>query len=233
MKKRIVLGDGLLGGYIHQKTNWDYISRKKDNIDFSDINSYVKYIENYDEIINCIANTNTYSEDKDLHWNVNYKGVADLTDYCIKTNKKLIHISSDYLYTFSKDNASEDDVPVHSANWYGYTKLLSDGYIQLKSNNYLLIRTTQKKVPFTYDYAFINQIGNFDYIDVIGKLVIELISKDATGLFNVGTKTKTMYDLARQTKSDVKPTTKLFNKTMPTNVTMNIDKFNSFNEKTT
>ena len=29
-------------------------------------------------------------------------------------------------------SASEEDVPVHNNTWYGYTKLLSDGLVQLR-----------------------------------------------------------------------------------------------------
>ena len=136
--KNLILGDGLLGSELVRQTDWDYISRKKDGIDFTDYSTYEHFLESYNEIINCIAYTDTYSEEKDRHWNVNYAGVADLVHLCNFHNKKLIHISSDYLYTHSKENASEEDVPVHCRNWYGYTKLLADGYVQLKSNNFLL-----------------------------------------------------------------------------------------------
>lgn len=226
--KRLILGDGLLGSFLYKETNWYYISRKKDNIDFSNIETYKKYLYDYDEIINCIANTDTYSNDKELHWNINYKGVADLVDFCSNNNKKLIHISTDYLYTFSDENSSEKDVPVHCNTWYGYTKLLADGYVQLKSNNYLIIRGTQKSEPFKYEFAFTNQIGNFDYVSVIGGLIIDLIKNNAKGIFNVGTEIKSMYELALKTKDDVKPTSTLFNVNMPTNVTMNVNKMKNF-----
>ena len=59
--KVLVLGDGLLGSEIVKQTNWDYISRKKDGFDITknDFN-----FDGYDVIINCIAFTNTYSNDK-------------------------------------------------------------------------------------------------------------------------------------------------------------------------
>lgn len=218
----------MLGKFIQETTKWDYISRKKDGMDFCDFKSYSIFLEKYDEIINCIANTNTYSLDKQSHWNTNYRALSNLVDYCSENKKKIIHISTDYIYSNSIDNASEEDVPVHCANWYGYTKLLGDAYVQLKANDYLLIRTTQKKSPFTYEYAYINQIGNFDYVDKIVPIIIQLINKNAIGIFNVGTDIKTMYDLAKETKSDVKPGTYLFNSTMPTNVSMNINKLKNF-----
>ena len=38
--KTLILGDGLLGSEIYNQTNWDFISRKKDNIDISDFHSW-------------------------------------------------------------------------------------------------------------------------------------------------------------------------------------------------
>jgi dTDP-4-dehydrorhamnose reductase len=224
----VILGDGLLGSYLRDKTQWDFISRKKDGIDFSNLDSYSSKLEEYDVVVNCIANTDTYSEDRNLHWEINYEGVANLIDFCNSSNKKIIHISTDYIYTFSKDNASENDVPVHSRNWYGYTKLLGEGYVLLRSKNYLVIRTTQKKTPFTYPKAYINQVGNFDYVDKIGDLIIRLIESGATGIYNVGTDKKSMYDLALQTNDKVVATMDLFDPTTPINLTMDLSKMNKF-----
>jgi dTDP-4-dehydrorhamnose reductase len=226
--RAVILGDGLLGSYLRDKTQWDFISRKKDGIDFSNLDSYSSKLEEYDIVVNCIANTDTYSKDKDSHWSINYEGVANLIDFCNDTNKKIIHISTDYIYTFSKENASENDVPVHSRNWYGYTKLLGEGYVLLRSKNYLIIRTTQKKTPFTYSKAYINQIGNFDYVDKIGDLIIRLIESGTTGIYNVGTDKKSMYDLALQTNDKVFATMDLFDPTTPTNVTMDLSKMDKF-----
>ena len=40
--KVVVLGDGLLGSEIIKQTNWEYISRKKDNFDLTDYNNIEK-----------------------------------------------------------------------------------------------------------------------------------------------------------------------------------------------
>lgn len=225
MNKILILGDGLMGSYIKDKTNWDILSRKKDKIDFNTLTqTNYQQLKKYKQIINCIANTDTYSEDKESHWNVNYKGVVDLVDFCLDHNIKLIHFSTDYIYSNSNNFASEEDIPVHCKTWYGYTKLLGDAYVQLKLKDYLLIRTTHKSKPFLHDFAYTNQIGNFDYIDIIGNICIDLINKNICGLINVGTETKSMYDLAIKTKNNVKKTTKLFNKNTPKNTTMNLKK---------
>lgn len=234
--KVAILGDGLLGNSIHQITGWDIISRKRNGFNITQSKLFHKYLiechegsiftSKYDVIVNCIANTDTYSKDKQSHWNVNYQGVANLVDFCNIHNIKLVHISSDYVYTNSIENASENDVPVHGNNWYSYTKLLADAYIELKSNDYIICRGTHKPNPFPYNKAWTDQRGNFDYVDVIVKLIIQLINFNADGLYNVGTEDKTVYELALQTNTNVIPATKPLN--MPRNTTMNINKLKTY-----
>ena len=227
--RRLILGDGLLGKELVKQTGWDYISRKKDMMDLKDIVYFIKDVERYDEIINCIAHTDTYDKSRDKHWNVNYKFVTDLVDAC--ADKKLIHISTDYIYSNSNSNASEDDVPVHCQNWYGYTKLLGDGHVQLKSKDYLLIRCSHKPEPFPYDKAYVNLIGNFDYVSIICEKIIKLIENNCNGVYNVGTEIKSMYNLAKKTNSSVTPSIELFNETMPADVSMNLEKLINETEK--
>ena len=234
MSKIVVLGDGLLGSELVKQTGWDYISRKKDGFDINNYSSYYKFFlkdhdsvawwSKYNTIVNCIANTNTYSDNKNLHWDINYKSVIKLSDFCSKHNIKLVHISTDYVYINSINNASENDVPIHGNNWYSYTKLLGDSYVQLNENN-LVLRGTHKQKPFPYNKAWIDQIGNFDYVDVMAGLVKQLIEKEATGLYNVGTELKTMYDLASKSNL-VTPNFKPSH--APSNVTMDINKLNTF-----
>lgn len=226
LNKILVLGDGLLGSEIIKQTNWDYISRKKDGLNVEEFNgenilTFVKKFIKYDIIINCIAHTNTYSKERYLHWKINYEFVYKLVNICNLNQIKLVHISTDYIYSNSINNASETDVPVHCNNWYGYTKLLSDGLVQLLSNDYLLCRCTHKPRPFPYDNAWVDQIGNFDYSDEISKLILILINKNANGVYNIGTDLKTMFELASQTK---KVTESFSPDYVPKNQSINLDK---------
>jgi len=225
---KLILGDGLLGSELVKQTGWNYISRKKDGIDFTDDQTYRHFLSNYNEIINCIAHTDTYDKSRNLHWNINYKAVSDLVEICNKYNKKLIHISSDYVYSNSNPGSSEGDVPVHCNNWYGYTKLLGDAHVQLKSNNYLIVRCGHKQSPFPYEKAYVNLIGNFDYVDIITKYIVKLIDKNAVGIYNIGTDVKTVYQLAKRTSSDVKPMYSMIDDTAPTNVVMDVSKLERF-----
>jgi dTDP-4-dehydrorhamnose reductase len=221
--KVLVLGDGLLGTEIVKQTGWDYISRKKDGFDIRD--HFLVGLDGYDVIVNCIAYTNTYSIDRELHWDINYKAVVKLSNYCTARNVKLVHISTDYVYSNSVIEASEIDVPVHGNNWYSYTKLLGDSYVQL-NDNHLVLRGTHKPTPFPYPTSWINQIGNFDYVDVVASIYIKLINKGATGLYNVGTELKTMSDLAARTRTYSYPAA-ITNDYIPKDLSMNLDKLNN------
>ena len=230
-----ILGDGLLGSQLESITNWDVVSRKRDNFDLTDSSTFNLLLETFDgmlqkpkysTVVNCIANTDTYSTDRQSHWEVNYKGVAELVEFCNKWNIKLVHISSDYVYANSTGVPSEENVPVHQETFYAYTKLLADGYIELRSNDYLVIRTTHKPTPFPYSTAWIDQIGNFDYVDNIAPLIVEVVNKDVKGILNIGTPIKSMYNLALQTNLDVEPIL-VENKLVPTCTAMDLTKYNS------
>lgn len=227
MPIKLILGDGLLGTELQNQTGWKVFSRKKDGIDIRYPESYDYIFKKYSdiEIINCIGHVDTEDRTKQLHWNTNYVGVIDLVNLCNKYNVKLTHISSDFIYALSNYNTTEEDVPCAYPQWYIYTKLLSDGYVQAKSNNYLLIRTTFKKKPFPYDGAFVDLCGNFDYVDVIAEGIIKLINNNVNGVYNVGTEVKSMYYLALQTNKEVMPILKKDHYTYNINIPMNVDKF--------
>lgn len=224
--KPIILGDGVFGTELRIQTEWDYLSRKTHGFNIESINDFFEKLTKYDTVINCIANTKTYDGDRENHWSVNFKFVNYLIDFCNLNNQKLIHISTDYLYSNSKPLASELDVPVHIDSWYGYTKLLGDGLVQLRSNNFLICRLSYKPYPFPYSEAWVDLITNTDYLPTIVNKVKCLIEREATGIFNIGTELKNIYELAIQSKKDVKPIHKP--KIVPNDVSMNLEKLNNF-----
>ena len=79
MSKVLVIGDGLLGSELVKQTGWDYVSRKK-NKKSLDMLMGIILCDDADTIVNCIANTDTYSDDKESMLNINYKFVVDLVN---------------------------------------------------------------------------------------------------------------------------------------------------------
>ena len=233
--KVLVLGDGKLASEIVKQTGWDFISRKKDGIDINtDFFFYTKILGNfdgliywkeYDVVVNCIANTDTYSDDRNSMRDVNFLFPKRLSDFCNENKIKLVHISTDYVYTNSEPFADENTLPLPLPTWYTYYKLLADEYISNTNTNSLICRCSFKSTPFEFKSAWIDLIGNFDYIDTIASLILSLINKNANGIYNVGTELKSVYDLAIKTNPNVLPTYKPNN--APTDISMNVDKLNN------
>jgi dTDP-4-dehydrorhamnose reductase len=226
--KVLVLGDGRLGQEIINQTNWDYLSRKKDDIDTNKFDEWCWKMQGYDVILNCIANTNTYSDEYRTIIKTNYEFVTYLSKFCDEMGIKLVHISTDYVYTNSIENATEDSVPVPDRSWYSLSKLLADEHIILFNKNYLICRLSHKPHPFPYNEAWGDVLTNADYTPVIASLVIELIDGGASGIYNVGTDTKSIYELASRTKEVVKTISPPH---IPKNVTMDLTRLNQFLSK--
>jgi dTDP-4-dehydrorhamnose reductase len=229
--KVLVLGKGKLGGEIVKQTGWDYLCRAEHEITIDNFDEWKNKMDGYDVVVNCIANTDTYSDDKEKHWKANYELVTFLAEYCDDNRKKLVHISTDYLYQNSVDEANEEDEPLFEHTWYMFTKLLADEYLKEHAKNYLICRLSHKPYPFPYDSAWDDVITNADYTPVISGLVIELIKNGAEGLYNVGTERKTIYELAQRTNKNVKKIVSPPH--VPKNISMNVSKMENFLKQVT
>jgi len=217
----LVLGKGKLGSEIVKQTGWDYLSRAEHEITIDNFDIWKDRMVGYDVIVNCIGNTDTYSDDKEKHWKANYELVTFLAEFCDENNKKLVHISTDYLYQKSVDDAKETDECEFDHSWYLMTKLLADEYLKEHAKNYLICRLSHKPYPFPYKVAWLDQHTNGDYVNVIADLIINLINKNVDGIFNVGTKVKNWFD---HTKDEFKTIPGARLSEAPYNITMNLDK---------
>lgn len=221
--KVLILGDGLLGKEIASQTKWDIASRKLGNLpDINDFGQLSNLIYTYDVVINCIAHTDTYSNNKQSHYDVNYKFAANISDICDNEDVKLVHISTEFVYANNEGLPTEDNIPIPDNTWYGYTKLLADEYIQLCNPNYLICRELHKPNPFPYNEVWKVQTSG-DTVDKIANLIIQLINKDAQGVFNVGTGGKWLKELASKSCKQIPPPFKT-----PNDTRMNLTKLNKF-----
>lgn len=215
--EHLILGNGLVGSELQRQTGWDCIARDSHGFDVRYPEQFDAFLRGYKTIINCIGYVDDY-HNRDMNWTANWLAVIDLVDWCNLNNVKLVHMSSDCVYRGRKPFAKETDVPVHAENWYAYTKLLADGYIQARARDYLMVRMALKGKPFPFDFVS-DRIGNFDYVDKIVALIVQLIEKGASGVFNIGTQPKSMLHLARLTK----PTIETDGRPV-IDMTMNLDK---------
>lgn len=215
----VVLGNGLLGSELVNQTGWDCISRKDG---FDATHPDFSLLSKYDTIINCIANTNSYSDDMDNHLNINYKFVVKLSDYCRSNSKKLVHISTEFVYANNLSRPSETDTPLPDNTWYAKTKLLADEYITLTNPLALICRELHKSPDIiNYPSVWATQTSG-DLVDKISDLIIKLINKRAVGIFNVGTGDKFLYELSPNSKVSPPPSY------VPNDTRMSLIKINKF-----
>lgn len=220
--KALILGDGLLGKELLDQTGWDIASRKLGNLpNLHDQSNLRSLICKYDTVVNCIAYTNSYSEDKELHYDINYRFVSNLSDICSSEGVKLIHISTEFVYANNIELPTEEDLPRPDNTWYAYTKLLADEYIKLNNSEYLICRELHKPNQFPYPEVWNVQTCG-DTVGKIASLIIQLIERKATGIYNVGTGEKYLSELAPASTIIDPPSY------VPKDTRMNLDKLNTF-----
>jgi dTDP-4-dehydrorhamnose reductase len=150
----------------------------------------IKPDERVKAIIHCAAYTDVANAEKEKLkcFKVNAEGTYNLLE--AYPYVYFVYISSEYVRN-----------PV---NFYSYTKLWGEQIVKRYSNDYLIIRTLFKPKPFPYDFAFFDQHTTGDYVDVIAPMIVKEIMKRTQGTIDIGTGRKTMFELARRTKPNVK-----------------------------
>lgn len=221
MSKVVILGDGVLGTELESITGWPVESRKKTSLDIDNIEKLSNIIYENDTIVNCIAFTDSYGGTKDEHWKINYVFPSTLSNLCLIEDKKLVHISTEFVYANNEEPPTEEDIPLPDNSWYAYSKLLADEYISFTNANALICRLLHKPSPFPYPDVW-NVKTSGDLVDKIAILVKELIEKDGAGIFNVGTGDKNLSDLAPNSKVIEPPSH------VPKDTRMNLNKLNKF-----
>jgi dTDP-4-dehydrorhamnose reductase len=89
---------------------------------------------------------------------------------------------------------------------YALTKQLGEEIVKTHPNH-LIVRTAFKPNPWPFDYAYVDQYTQGDYVDVIAEKLAKMIHTwdRKSDLVYCGTGRKTMFELAERTKRDVKP----------------------------
>lgn len=179
-------GSGRLGIELKKHLKANYPTSKQFNI--TKINRLIPC----DLILHMAAYTNVDKAEieKNLCFDINVFGTYQILKHYPKT--PIVFISTEH---------------VDAAGVYFQSKLLGELLLKNLSKNYLIIRTLFKPNPWPFEYAFIDQMTQGDYIDVIAPLIAKAITnwKGESKTIYVGTERKSMFELAKKTKPDVKP----------------------------
>ncbi|MGD9560141.1 MAG: dTDP-4-dehydrorhamnose reductase [Oscillospiraceae bacterium] len=97
-----------------------------------------------DAVISCAAFTNVDAAEaeRDTAFRVNALGPRNLAIACEEVGAKLLHLSTDYVFSGTgKEPYSETDLPA-PASAYGTTKLLGEAYVRDFCSRWFVVRTS-------------------------------------------------------------------------------------------
>ena len=205
------------------KSNYHFIFRDKKELNILSLNSIRKNIKKYKP--NIVLHLAGLSRPMSIHSSninksidLNIIGTSNLVKICNNLKIKLIFFSTSYVYQGKKGNYNEED-PVRPWNNYGWSKLGAEAAVQMYKNS-LIVRACMTEKPFIHKYAFSNVKSNFIFHDAFAKLFLKIINK--RGIINIGGKSQTIYNFAKNTNVKVKK--KLSKGEFPKKMDMNLKK---------
>jgi len=208
--KVLVIGsEGQLG------SEFKNISKNYDNIlwffsitkvlDLTNLNSINDYLNNINPnvIINCAAYTNVDNAEKEIELAniINYKAVEVISHWTSDNNKKLVHVSTDYVFDGLSNMPLSENSKTKPLNEYGSSKLKGEITCLKNDSNSIVIRTSWLYSSFGKNFVktmidlmkknnsvkVVNdQIGSPTYAYDLAKVIIDIImkSKNKSGLFH-------------------------------------------------
>ena len=226
MKVLVIGSDGQLGlefqkiSSSYDSLSWVFSNIKTLDLLISDsISSFLNNI-NPSIIINCAAYTSVDKAEAEskLAYIINYKAVDIISRWTRDNNKKLVHISTDYVFDgLSKLPLSENSITT-PVNEYGRSKLKGEQVCLNNDPSSIIIRTSWLYSSFGKNFVktmielmkknksvkVVNdQIGSPTYAYDLAKVIIEIImnSKNKSGLFHYSNEGETSwFEFARSIK---------------------------------
>lgn len=198
-------GSGSLGREL-LKLNPEIIHPTHEEMDVVDYARCLEVIKKHNPsvVIHAAAITDNRFVEKNpsISIDTNIIGTANISKVCLELNIRLVFISTDYVYEGSHGNCKETD-PFMPFNKYSWLKLGGEASV-LMVQNHLIIRTSFG-ADFPYSVAFVDKWSSKDYVDRIAPLIYEAAISPLTGVLNIGTERKTLYDHAKERNPNVKP----------------------------
>lgn len=148
-------------------------------------------------------------------WAVNLVGTLNIASFCKKYGKKLVYISTDFVFSGEKDSYCEEN-ETGPVNWYGVTKLMGERVVEKIGMGYIVARIS---FPYRAGYEgkfdlvrfLINEIKKGEkltlvrdqivtptFVDDIGAGIGFLIDKGGEGIYHlVGSQWVTPFEMAK------------------------------------
>ncbi len=164
-----------------------------------DVMETVREIRPY-AIINCAAFTNVDSceTNEDTAFLINAIGPRNLAVAAEEVGAKLVHISTDYVFPGTSEDALTESDPVGPVSAYGRTKLAGEDFVRRFSRHYFIIRTawlygdgknfvkTMLRLSESHDTVKVvsDQIGSPTSAEALARAIDALLPTQNYGLFH-------------------------------------------------
>lgn len=192
--------------------------------------------ERPDVIVHAAAYTNVSGAEKerDACWNVNVVGTRTMAAAANSVGAKLVHISTDYVFSGETGGYRETDTPGPVANYYALSKLVAEEAARA-AHVHLIIRTSFRPREFAYPVAFSDVFTGQDYVDVLAPqiaLAVEHALDIQDSVLHIVTERKSVYELARRRKPDVQQGTRAqAGVTLPGDVSLKTERWENIKTK--
>lgn len=146
--------------------------------------------------INCAAYTavDKAETDKDAALAINTTAVGNIAALCKQYNTKLVHISTDYVFSGNGTSPYTEDQPTDPVNYYGFSKEQGEKLALENNSETIIIRTSW--VYSTYGNNFVktmiklmsqrpeinvvgDQVGSPTYAADLAQAIMDIITSDA------------------------------------------------------
>jgi len=201
-------GTGLLGTELRKiASNYDVVfdsptSQECNILDYNSVMGRVEATEGQ-TVLHCAAFTDVSAAEKDAleACELNIRGTLNVLAACRKHNKKMVFISTDYVFGGNEGGYTEKS-PMNPVNNYALTKGSAELAVRTYKNS-LVIRTSFCPTQFPYEKAFTDQYTSRDYVDIIAPKILEATKSEAAGVMHIGTERKSVYELASRRNPEV------------------------------
>jgi dTDP-4-dehydrorhamnose reductase len=201
-------GSGTLGKELRRQSEdfkVEFTAPSSKDCDVRDYDSVLKNIQPFDGdvVLHSAALTNTKQIELDAYdaIEVNVIGTLNVLKACKELDKKMIFISTDYVFDGEEGNYKPTD-PINPIGKYSKTKAAAELLVRTSQNS-LVIRTSFFDYKFPYEKAFIDQWSSKDYVDLIAPKILEEIKKNKNGVIHVGSSRRSLFEIAKQRRKGV------------------------------
>ncbi len=138
-------GGSSLGPVPERLKNAIVIPTDVDELDITNREETLSFVRRHqpDTIISCAAFTNVdgCESNTDAAFRVNALGASNLAQAAERINARLIHVSTDYVFSGEGDTPLDESAPIAPASAYGRTKALGEAYVRDFCHRYFIVRT--------------------------------------------------------------------------------------------